>query len=767
MSIKNFTLPDDTLHRLLVPIIAGTIFALFMMSGLAPALSGQALDFLFMLRGPAKPNQEIIIIGIDEDSLEQLGTWPFQRKLHAELLSKLGKAQVIGFDILFSEPTSQDETLSHAFAAAPPVILGVAHDFRSRIQEPSPTLRHYRAKGLIETVLDNQGVVRRINPVYLNKHSDLVLLARVMADFATPLPQTDFEGKHTFINFYGPEGTFLYLSYSDVLAGVYSEQFFQNRFILIGAAALGLGDSHVTPFSLSYPMPGVEIQATVLSNILDNNLLVEVIIFPWLGLMGVVLLSLFIWPKMNVQWNILINMAFTVLTAGCSILFFHRSLYLDPSKPIVFLLIIFLVYLISERIRTANVIFSEVARIDEQLQEQMQNLYANVPPHFFLQSSLPSRTGTRLDLFHLQAGIKTLSLQHLFIEKLLREDLPPLILWDSGSELVILANSMFKELWQRVSPDDSDLPTLGSFYTILRKQQTQADNPVIKDDLIQETVADVCLEAAGRKKYFRVQLHGITAGDVEFNGMLAILTDITEIKELELLKDEILSIVSHELKLPLTVMLGYGEMLSENLKGHEKQQIDKILAQTVRMKKLIEHFLDIARLEHGRRNILKLPFDPLHLVREAVQAISSVAEKKSIDLITDVPSCATVLIGDFSLLNQSLINLLDNAVKFSPRNTRITLQLTEEEQQIIFCVIDQGPGIPADMQQAVFEKFNRGNKDHKQEGFGLGLCFVREVIHQHGGELYLDPHIHEGASFCFSLPKHDISAEDPQQISST
>ena len=766
MTNSNSILPGDLLSSFLVLVIAGLLFMLFHFSNLAPALSGQTLDFLFLQRGPVIPRSEIVIIGIDEDSLKQLGSWPFPRKLHASLLSHLKKARAIGFDILFSEPSPQDKILSQAFVDAPPVILGVAHNYRGRILEPARTLQNYTAKGLIETILDKQAIVRRIDTSYLKESAAPALLARVMADFATP-PRTTFPDKHSLINFYGPEGTFLSLSYADVLAGIYPDDFFTNRFILIGVAALGLGDSHVTPFSLAYPMPGVEIQATLLSNILENNLIAESAWFPWAGLAVVVLLSTFVWPRVTEQWNICINVLFVLLVSGASFLFFHRSLYLDPSGPVVFLLIVYLVHLLYERIRTANEIISEISRVDKQIQIQLQSIYTHVPAHFIQDSSPPTKSKFRLNLKHLQAGIKTLSLQHHFIEKLLREDLPPLILWESESGRVILANRMFKKLWQSISHEPTQLPALHRFQELLPGDPAQINllpatcKPDVQLPGTQQTVADICLEIAGRKNFFHVQMHQVSANDAGFKGILSILTDITEIKKLEILKDEIMSIVSHELKLPLTVMLGYGELLSDSLSGRDKQQIDKILTQTIRMKKLIEHFLDIARLEHGRQDIQRLPFNPLHLIDEAIQAISAVENKKNISIVKDVPFKATVLVGDFSLLNQALINLLDNAVKFSPEKTTITLRLTEEENQLVFCVIDQGPGIPADVHQNIFNKFNRGNNEPSQEGFGLGLAFVREVIQQNGGSLYLEPQTDQGASFCFSIPKYDTSCDHP------
>jgi signal transduction histidine kinase/CHASE2 domain-containing sensor protein len=757
---------SELLSRLSFVLIAGLIYFLLHLGGILPALSDQFLDLLFLQRGVIAPSQDIVIIAVDDDSLSRFGAWPFARRLHAELLRHLEEATVVGFDFLFTEPTPDDPLLSDAFKHGPPVVLAAARSFQGKFLLPAPTISNYQSIGLVQTFLSHSGVVRRAG------HPSATTAGNTIPPFAWALLQnTSIATGHSppvgtfLINYYGPIGTFLYLSYADVLDGVYAKDFFRNRLVLVGVRALGIGDVHLTPFSSTFPMPGVEIQATVLNNYLDNSRLREPrFILPVL-LTAVILLSLLVWPLQSERKNIVLNTLLLLLMPTISFVLFKRAVFLDTVGPVIFLILLYLVYLVGERIWSNSVIVHEVKRLDRQLQKRMHSLYTNMPEHFSPRTPHLNQKGTRSPLRHLQAGVKTLELQHHFIETLLGRDLPPLILWDTRTGNVILANTMFRHFWEQHS-GRKKLPALPVFSEHLGKKLSRDSGQELQQVLEsggEKSNFDIGLHGPGGTSYYRVHLNPVVVRENEFNGLLAIFTDITEIKELERIKGEIVSIASHELKLPLTVILGYAEMLEATLTGSEKTFIDKIVAQAVRLKKLIEVFLDIARLEHGKEKIRRLPFKPLSVAEEALQAVSGAAEQKSIALVSQLPRKTTPAIGDQSLLVQAVTNLLDNAIKFSPSDTTVTLRLVEEEEQFVFCVIDQGPGIPASEQEQIFQKFNRGANKPEEEGFGLGLNFVQEIIRQHGGEIFLDRNLTRGAGFCFTLPKHDDggTAETP------
>jgi len=747
------------LNRISILIVSIALFGLFQLGGAVSFLSDKALDVLFLLRGPTEPSQEIILIGVDEESLDALGAWPFPRKHHAELLKSLSQAKAIGFDILFSEATEQDELFSTAIKSSPPVILAAAHNYQSRVLYPVPSLSGYSDIGHIEIILSRDGIVREARSFQHTGHSPLPTFASAILK-RTGITTNHNNNNPILINHYGPAISFLYFSYIDVLQGKIPKEFFKNRFVLIGVKALGIGDYHVTPFSKKYPTPGVEIQATILNNLVDNTTLKKLSLISWLFMLSVCLISTLIWPGRAVKMNWIINSSLVVILLTSSFFLFRMSLFLNPVPALLFISLSFMVYLVMEQFWTAKKIFGEMKHLDRQLEDQLQRVYTNIPTQFFNLQPAPDNTGgIERHLKHLQAGVKVLSLQHHFIENLLTEELLPLILWDKHSGVVIIANTTFNTFWKKHFPEQSTLPKLNQLIHLLENHQLGDEKPKINlkeflKDNTQIPAIDIGLTENGLQKYYRINIQLFEVEDIEFSGVLAILTDVTEIKELERLKDKIVSVVSHELKLPLTVIRGYTEMLADSLEGEKKQYIDEIYSQTDRLNRLIEDFLDVARIEHNRQEIRRLPLDLLNLVKEAEKAVLIPANKKSIELISQLPFRATPLIGDYALLLQAVINLLDNAIKFSPADTQITISLIEEIEQFTLCVSDQGPGVPEESQKEIFDTFNRGQHASTADGFGLGLSFVKQVVLKHKGELWIDPETNKGAKFCISLAKN-------------
>jgi len=737
------------------------------LGGAVSFFSDKTVDTLFQIRGPLQPDQSIVIIGVDEESLAKLGAWPFPRRHHAMLLQQLKQAKAVGFDILFSEPTADDEIFSAAMAAAPPVILATAHNYQHQILGPANSLHGFAGVGHIEILFGRNGVVRESNIFQQTAGAKIPSFAEALFSKTGITKKENSTGK-VLINHYGPEGTFLYLSYVDVFQSVIPQEFFKNRLVLIGAKALGIGDSHVTPFSSQFPTPGVEIQATILNNLLEDSLLKALLWPQWLFMVAIALVGFFLWPRLEERWNWTINISLTTTLLLSSFVLFRASFFFNPVEPLLFLFIYFAAYLLMERFLTAKKIFTEMRRLDQQLETQLQRVYTNIPSQFFnLASTPPTTSGLKRHLNHLQSGVKVLTLQHHFIENILREELLPLILWDKNSGIVIIANIPFNNFWNRYSEEDTALPNLEQFMELVAKNQqsetvTAINHATFFEDNPEIPAMDIGLAKQGLKEYFRVNMQLFEITNIAFSGVLTILTDVTEIKELERLKDKIVSVVSHELKLPLTVIRGYGEMLADSLQGDEKQYIDEICAQTGRLNRLIEDFLDVARIEHNRQEIKRLPLDLKQLMEEAVKAVSVPAEKKSIAVLSKLPFRTTPVIGDYSLLIQAVINLLDNAIKFSPEHSRVTITLLEEMNRLMIMVADQGPGIPRESREEIFETFNRGRDEVAEEGFGLGLSFVKQVIQKHHGKIWYEHREEKGACFCLTLPKVEPDTTNPQ-----
>ena len=749
-------------QRLLAPGLGLLLLVLLEYSGLGTVLANNGLDLLFQLRGPRQPEQRLVLIGIDEPSLQHHGAWPFPRTLHAQLLDRLREARAVGFDFLFPEPAAGDDQLSRAMAAGPPVVLTVARAYDGQLLPPTATLSGQAGVGHVETLLSGDGIVRRFRPDALD---GVPAFSRALLETAGLAAEAPAAGP-LIINFYGPEQTFLFLSYTDVLAGRHPPAFFRDRLVLVGARAVGLGDAHVTSYTRLHPTPGVEIQATIISNALERSFIRPLPLAPILFVGVVCVLALFVWPVTGERFNLALNLGLVAVLLAAALVLFRSHRFLDFLPVLAMLFLTYLAHLFRQLLWAAGRILGEVRRLARALDAGLQQVCTSIPEPFI---RAPARdrgvtvAGIQRHLDRLQAAVNALSLQHHFLDDLLKKELPPLILWERTSGRPVFANTAFVRFWQRFTGEtQAPLPTSDTFRAALGNHQAESDPdaaPAGADPAAPCVDVEV-RDDSGLRRYLQVRRHRLQATDVPFSGTLAVFQDVTELKELERVKDEVVSIVSHELKLPLTTILGYGEMLAMTLDGAPRQYAGEICSQSRRLNRMIEDFLDIARLESGRQRVRRYPFPPGRMLEDAVAGVAPRSRAKEIDIVLEQPERTSPLIGDESLLLQAVLNLLDNGVKFSPAHTTITLRLVEEPEQFVITIADQGPGIPAAERQAVFDKFQRGTQTGGAEGFGLGLHLVRQIIGLHDGEIAA-VEAEAGACFRLTLPKRsDSEMED-------
>ena len=733
---------------LAAPLLSLLVIWITQISGSLPSLSENILNQFFHWRGERPINQQIVIIGIDEESLSQLGMWPLPRWMHAQLLAKLGQAKAIGFDILFREPSQDDKDFSQAMAGGPPVFLSVAQDAGSQLLMPSPTLFGYAGLGHIHTPISANGTVYDV----LLRFGGFPLLSLAMiGDKAVDPPKGNL-----LINYYGKEKTFPYLSYQDVLNGRVDPQFFAGRYVLVGAEAAGLGDVHVTPYTQTRPSSGVEIQATILSNLLDGNFLTPLPRASWLLALAVFVMALFFWPNIPVIGNILTFIIVGLVLLAVSYCCFLKNIFLDPIPAFLTLATTYVIYLILQGLWLARRMYLVVNSLNQELVNTLKNTYITIPRQFLqirdrrtFMSNFPGEISDYLR--RMDEGIWALNVQNRFIHHLLNEATPPIILWEKQNGAVVLASTPFRRLWQDMRTQPA-LPTVLEFLALF---DNDGDKPQSADALASENrPRNLEVWLPGKKlSYFQVVLQEVITSGGSFTGIIAILTDVTELRELEKMKSEVLSVVSHELRLPLTTILGYSEILLTVLPEEPRRHAEKIYSQAQRLNRMIDNFLDISRIERGKYGLRGVPLDILAVAHDAIFAVNYAAEEKEIAIEDHLPYKCSPLYGDEPLLLQAIINLLENAIKFSPCQTRISLTISEEKEHIIIEVTDQGPGVDYEDREKIFTKFYRGANASREDGFGLGLSFVHQVIIGHGGAIELLTFAPIGASFRIHLPK--------------
>lgn len=238
---------------------------------------------------------------------------------------------------------------------------------------------------------------------------------------------------------------------------------------------------------------------------------------------------------------------------------------------------------------------------------------------------------------------------------------------------------------------------------------------------------------------------------------MEIAVDITERKEIERIRDEMISAVSHEMRTPLTAMIGFTELLLEQElePATRREYLGIIHKESERLNELIGTFLQIQ--SHSSRSELA-KFRPLPVREQLERAVAVYANvSRSHRLSIDCPPSLPEIRGDEEQLHQLLCNLLSNAIKYSPAGGTVTVGARQEGVEIVIAVRDEGIGIPAELQELIFEKFYRiDNTDRRQSGgIGLGLALVREILILHGGRAWVESAPGKGSTIFVALPCWD------------
>lgn len=242
-------------------------------------------------------------------------------------------------------------------------------------------------------------------------------------------------------------------------------------------------------------------------------------------------------------------------------------------------------------------------------------------------------------------------------------------------------------------------------------------------------------------------------------GIAIHIKDLTSNKEYEKLKSDMISLMSHELRTPLTSINGFAELLSadQTIPAQAREFVSIIANESQRMSRMINTFLSVTQLQRkDKQEVLKIPLRLDEVVRETIASLQPVAKKKRIRLLEQPAHRIPPVAADKSLITQAVKNLVNNAIKYSPERTTVTVSTALEAEAVRVCVEDRGFGIPAEAKERVWDKFYRvvrEGQEKDEESTGLGLSFVREVVEQHGGRVELDSEEGRGSKFSFTLPR--------------
>jgi signal transduction histidine kinase len=255
--------------------------------------------------------------------------------------------------------------------------------------------------------------------------------------------------------------------------------------------------------------------------------------------------------------------------------------------------------------------------------------------------------------------------------------------------------------------------------------------------------------------------------DGKLRNIIVSVRDITHFRTADEIKSTFISIVSHELRTPVTLIKGYASTLRRDDAKWDKHTINDSLAvieeEADRLSKMIDDLLDASRLQAGGLSLSRGDVSLPMLAKRVAEKLATQARQHTI--VTDFPENFPIILADETRIEQVVINLVSNALKYAPSG-EIKISGQVRPEQVIVCVSDQGPGIEAKDLPHIFDRFYRSTKAVKQtKGAGLGLYLARAIVEAHGGRMWVDTSTRSagqseqrskpdaGARICFSLPR--------------
>ncbi|RTT94398.1 CHASE2 domain-containing protein [Pseudomonas aeruginosa] len=736
---------------LLVSLLLLPLTALLSLSSGLP-LNNLLYDRLRNL-APLAADPRILVVAIDDRSLESLGRWPWPRSVHAELLDRLAAAgaRSVLLDVIFSEPSSNpdsDRQLARSLCRAGNVLLPLLRESVPRYGEPpreipptAPLAGCAAGIGHINVEADSDGTVRS---VYLREgplgQPRPLLAWQAFADAgAMPMPGLDdmrnlpgWQRDHAIrIPFIGADAGFPSAPYVSVLRGEVPDSLLRDRLVLVGATAPGLGDRYVTPLSASLgTTPGVEIQANILNGLLQQRTAVD--LQPWLAALlsaasVALLLGLMLFRSRHA---LLLTLACAALALGLSWALLLNGWWWSPLASLVGLLLAYLIWS-WRRLNAVLAYFGwELARLDRE-------------PKVLPERASPPRAGNdplqnRIAALE-QAVSRTRDSRRFMADGL--EGLPVATLICDPQGQILLANRKARDLFGGELRGDE-----------LRQCLAELGHPSLAGGARPTLETLEAIEFRDhRERDLRLDLARLLPVESETAiGWLVSLIDLSAERDAERQRATLLRFLSHDLRAPHSAILALLDVRpAEDEAG---QQVYRQIEQQVRRALgLTDAFVQLAKAESDAYRFEACMFTMLAM--DAADQLWPLAQQKDIDLRRDWDDEQEPMVwADPGLLTRALFNLLENAVKYSPAGTVVSLSIRLEGDWLSCRIVDQGKGIAAAELPRLFSQYQRFASAEGSAGLGLGLAMVKTVIDRHGGRIGCQSQVGQGTTFEIRLP---------------
>lgn len=263
----------------------------------------------------------------------------------------------------------------------------------------------------------------------------------------------------------------------------------------------------------------------------------------------------------------------------------------------------------------------------------------------------------------------------------------------------------------------------------------------------------------GEERYFRPVALPVLDNERQPTGIILVLQDVTQLLQQNEIKRGVISMVSHQLKTPLTsIQMAIHLLLEEKVGSLTEKQVELMMAareDSDRLYSILNNLLDISRIESGRAQMEFHAASPHSIVLEAIESFRIAAQDQGVALSVEMPSDLPEVWADITRISYIFGNLLSNALKYTPPGGKITVSAEAEEKWIHFSISDTGRGIPSKYLSRIFEQFFRVPDQGTETGAGLGLAIVKEIVEAHGGTVSVESHEGKGTTFTLTLRRAD------------
>lgn len=359
-------------------------------------------------------------------------------------------------------------------------------------------------------------------------------------------------------------------------------------------------------------------------------------------------------------------------------------------------------------------------------------------------------------------GYKTINIKKLMTEKRKAEAIVEsisdgIIVTDMENNIVLVNNAAE----QLLDIEEKELLEQPFLQAINNQKIYDSIQEVLNDKEIKSTMKqlEISLNKGETITYCKVYINSIISRTGERLGIVTLLQDVTKAKELDQMKDNFVSTVSHEFRTPLTSIGMAVELLADSSMGKlsdmQKELVNAIKLDNDRLKLLIKDLLDLSRLESRRTPMNFKECNIREIIDFAIKPLKTLCENKDVTIEVGKVDDSTPVIADFNKIAVVLTNFLGNAIKYGKEGkpNHIIVEAFRKNENLIVSVKDEGRGIPKDQLEKIFNKYIqvKVSNDGKIEGTGLGLSISKEIIKNHSGEIWVDSILGEGSTFYFSL----------------